>query len=147
MKYRIKGYDFEDLIQHGYLAIIKAIKKYRHNSNSFTTYCTVTITNSLNELLRGQIKHYREIETDMIDKEEDFSFSVEDEIIAYIQLKEVIKAIEELPCFERRVIKNIYIDDKSTNDVKKIYNIDYSDIRNIKRKAFRKLKNKLGVKI
>ncbi|WP_278337213.1 sigma-70 family RNA polymerase sigma factor [Clostridium fallax] len=145
IKYRVNGYDFEDLVQHGYLAIIKSIKKYKHNSNSFTTYCTNTITNSFNELLRKEIKHYREVPTDIIDLEEDYSFSIEDEVIAYMQLKDVIWAINELPEYERNIINNIYIDDKSTKEIESLYNIKYKDIRNLKRRAIRKIKKSLNI--
>ncbi|NFF31281.1 sigma-70 family RNA polymerase sigma factor, partial [Clostridium botulinum] len=32
--YNIPGYDFEDLVQHGYLSIIKAIRMYKLGSSS-----------------------------------------------------------------------------------------------------------------
>ena len=38
-RYYIPGYDLEDLIQHGYLSVIKAIAMYKLGSNSFNGYC------------------------------------------------------------------------------------------------------------
>ena len=58
-KYKIPSYDFEDLVQHGYLSIIKAVKLYKPGRSSFTTYCTNAVINNFNALLRGQIKHFR----------------------------------------------------------------------------------------
>ena len=42
-KYYIPGYEFEDLVQHGYLSVIKAISMYKLGSNSFNGYCINTI--------------------------------------------------------------------------------------------------------
>lgn len=34
-KYKIKRYDYEDLVQHGYLSTIKAVNMYKGNRDSF----------------------------------------------------------------------------------------------------------------
>ena len=42
-RYHIKDYELEDLVQHGYLSVIKAIAMYKLGSNSFNGYCINTI--------------------------------------------------------------------------------------------------------
>ena len=38
-RYHVPGYELEDLIQHGYLSVIRAISLYKLGSNSFSGYC------------------------------------------------------------------------------------------------------------
>ena len=85
-KYHIPSYEFEDLVQHGYLSVIKAIEMYKLGSNSFNGYCINTIKTNFKALLKGKIKHYREVpnaEPISIGAATDYSFTLEDEVIAY----------------------------------------------------------------
>ena len=52
-KYHIRGYELEDLIQHGYLSVIKAISMYKLGSNSFNGYCITAIKMNFKALLKG----------------------------------------------------------------------------------------------
>jgi DNA-directed RNA polymerase, sigma subunit (sigma70/sigma32) len=46
-KYRVSSYDFDDLLQHGYLSVIKAIHLYKIGRGSFTTYFTNAVISEL----------------------------------------------------------------------------------------------------
>jgi RNA polymerase sporulation-specific sigma factor len=85
-KYRIPSYEFEDLVQQGYLSVIKAIGRYKLGSNSFNGYCIRSIRTNFKALLKGKIKHYREVpnaEPISIGVAAEYSFTLEDEVIAY----------------------------------------------------------------
>jgi len=80
-RYHIPGYDTEDLIQHGYLSVIKAIALYKLGSNSFNGYCINAIRMNFKALLKGEIKHFREVpNSNMIDfdAEEHYEFTLEE---------------------------------------------------------------------
>ncbi|NFU18798.1 sigma-70 family RNA polymerase sigma factor, partial [Clostridium botulinum] len=51
-KYKIKCYDYEDLVQHGYLSVIKAVNMYKGNGNSFKYYCIKSIKQNYRALLK-----------------------------------------------------------------------------------------------
>ena len=63
-RFHIPGYETEDLIQHSYLSVIKAIALYKLGSNSFNGYCINAIKMNLKALLKGEIKHFREVPKD-----------------------------------------------------------------------------------
>ncbi|SHH20204.1 sigma factor, partial [Clostridium grantii] len=84
-KYHIPGYEFEDIVQHSILSIIKAINLYNINSNSFSSFLAITVKRSNINLLKGTIKHYREVQDETIlnNSIDLYGFTVEDEVIAY----------------------------------------------------------------
>lgn len=142
-KYQIPSYSFEDLVQHGYLSVIKSIHLYKEGKSSFTTYCTNAVVNNFNTLLKGQIKHYREIQDEGVLNSQVYDFSLEDEIIAYEETEKISQAIEMLEGEEQRVIKRIYIEDKTLKAVAKELNICYRKAIYVKKDAFEKLKKYL----
>ena len=98
-RYHIPGYDLEDLVQHGYLSVIKAIAMYKLGSNSFNGYCINAIRMNFKALLKGQIKHFREIpNNEMLDFDTsgDYEFTLEDEVIAYDEVKKLYVALDKL---------------------------------------------------
>ncbi|MBZ9607303.1 sigma-70 family RNA polymerase sigma factor [Clostridium estertheticum] len=85
-RYHVPGYELEDLVQHGYLSVIKAIAMYKLGSNSFNGYCINSIKLNFKALLKGQIKHFREVpNNEMLDFDTvgNYEFTLEDEVIAY----------------------------------------------------------------
>ena len=72
-KYHIPGYELEDLVQHGYLSVLKAIALYKLGSNSFNDYCIKSIKMNFRALLKGQIQHFREVPSSEIHYSLDFT--------------------------------------------------------------------------
>ena len=58
-RYHVPGYELEDLVQHGYLSVIRANAMYKLGSNSFYGYCICAIKMNFKALLKGEIKHFR----------------------------------------------------------------------------------------
>ncbi|NFD78325.1 sigma-70 family RNA polymerase sigma factor, partial [Clostridium botulinum] len=116
-KYKIKCYDYEDLVQHGYLSFIKAVNMYRGNGDIFKYYCIKDIKQNYRALLKGEIKHHREIleEKDIYP----YKFTLEDEILAYEKTKELYKALDNLNKYERSIIEGFYLKNKTIESIAK----------------------------
>lgn len=142
-KYHIPGYEIEDLVQHGYLSVIKAIAMYKLGSNSFNGYCIKSITMNFNALLKGEIKHYREVASnEMLDFDTaiDYEFTLEDEVIAYEEVKKLYAALDKLEPLEREVIERFYIKNESLDEISCDSNKSYHHFARMKKKALEKLR-------
>lgn len=142
-KYIVPSHDFEDLIQHSFLSIIKAVNLYKLGSNNFTTYCNNAIINNLKALLKGHIKHYREVQDDGILSIQTYDFTLEDEVIAHEETRQAIKLLKTLSEEEQNIIFGVFLQNKTLKEVAATYDINYRRAVEIKRKALIKLRNAL----
>lgn len=143
-KYVVPSHDFEDLIQHGFLSIIKAVQLYKLGSNNFTTYCSNAIINNFKALLKGHIKHYREVQNEAILNIQVYDFTLEDEVIAYDETKRAIKLLNSLPEEERNILSGVFLQNKTLKEVAATYDINYRQAVEIKRKALIKLRDAIN---
>lgn len=141
-RYHIPAYEFEDIVQHGYLSVIKAINMYKLGSSSFNGYVINSIKNNFKDLLKGNIRHYREISDDtLLDiNSGNYKFTVEDEIIAYDQVKILYKALDKLSEEEKEIIRRFYLKDESLKEIACDTNKGYYKVFREKEKALKKLK-------
>ncbi|HEY8889910.1 MAG TPA: sigma-70 family RNA polymerase sigma factor [Clostridium sp.] len=142
-RYHIPGYETQDLIQHSYLSVIKAIALYKLGSNSFNGYCINAIKMNLRALLKGEIKHFREVpNSNMIDfdAEEHYEFTLEDEVIAYDEVEKLYVALNTLEPFERYILERFYIMGHSLTEIACTTDKTYHQYAKIKKKALDKLK-------
>lgn len=146
-KYHIPGYDFEDMVQHCILSIIKAINLYNINSNSFSAFLTTTVKRSNINLLKSKIKHYREVQssTSIDNFEGNYSFTVEDQYIAYEIVEKLSDCINELSCLEKMLIIEFYINRRPLKVIAKENSINYQKAYEIKKSALNKLKKQIEV--
>ena len=142
-KYKIPSFDFEDLLQHGCLSVIKAIKLYKMGNGSFTTYCTNSIVNNFNALLKGNIKHYREIQDQGILSIQPYDFTLEDEVIAYDEACKVNNAVDKLLPIEKSVIRSVYIQGRTLKKTAEMLGLNYRHAIKIKRESLNKLRKYL----
>ena len=143
-RYHIPGYDTQDLIQHGYLSVIKAIALYKLGSNSFNGYCINAIRMNYKALLKGEIKHFREVpNSNMIDFDavDHYEFTLEDEIIAYDEVEKLYAALNTLEPFERDILKRYYIMGHSLTEIAATSDKSYHQYSRIKKNALKKLKS------
>ncbi len=142
--YNVPGYDFEDLVQHGYLSIIKAINMYKLGSNSYSGYFIRAIDLNFAALLKKEIKHFREIpDENILNKDEIYDFTIEDQLIAYEEVKELYKVIDELDPIEKEIIKKYYIDEESFKEIACDIGVGYDRATYLKTRALKKLKNNI----
>lgn len=145
-KYIVPSHDFDDLIQHGFLSIIKAIYLYKPGSNNFTTYCTNAIINNYKALLKGHIKHFREVQNEAILGLQVYDFTLEDEVIAHDETKRIMEALKNLSTEERNIISGVYIQHKPLTEVAATYGISYRKAVEIKKRALNKLRQAVDKK-
>jgi RNA polymerase sporulation-specific sigma factor len=142
-KYHIPGYDIQDLVQHGYLSVLKAIAMYKLGSNSFNGYCINAIKMNYKALLKGQIKHFREVpNSDMVDFDlsGNYEFTLEDEVIAYDEAKKLYEAIATLEPLEREILQKYYVLEKSLGEIACDSDKSYHQFARLKKKALKKLR-------
>ena len=142
-RYHIPGYNAEDLVQHGYLSVIKAIAMYKLGSNSFNGYCISSIRMNFKALLKGEIKHFREVpNNDMLDFDTagNYEFTLEDEVIAYEEVKKLYLSLDTLEPFERSILERFYIQGQSLGEIACDSDKSYHYFARIKKKALGKLK-------
>jgi len=143
-RYHIPGYAVEDLIQHGYLSVIKAIAMYKLGSDSFNGYCINAIKMNFKALLKGQIKHFREVpssETLDFDTSGDYEFTLEDEVIAYDEVKKLYIALDKLDPSERDILERYYILEQPLGEIACDSDKSYHQFARMKRKALEKLRS------
>ena len=142
-KYYVPGYELEDLVQHGYLSVIKAIAMYKLGSNSFNGYCINAIKMNFRALLKGEIKHFREVPSDEMtcfDNPSDYEFTLEDEVIAYDEMKKLYEAIDKLKPEERSIIERFYFLDQSLVEIACEGEKNYHQFALAKKKVLKKLR-------
>jgi RNA polymerase sporulation-specific sigma factor len=145
-RYHVPGYTTEDLVQHGNLSVIKAIALYKLGSNSFNGYCVNSIKMNFRALLKGQIKHFREVpNSEMVDFDclGNYEFTLEDEVIAYDELKNLQVALDKLEPLERAIIERYYILEQSLGEIACDSDKSYHQFARLKRKALKKLRELL----
>ena len=144
-RYHVPGYELEDLIQHGYLSVIRAISLYKLGSNSFYGYCINAIKMNFKALLKGQIKHFREVpNNEMLDFDTagDYEFTLEDEVIAHEEAKKLYIALDSLEPLERSIIERYYLLDHTLGDIACDSDSDksYHQFARMKKNALEKLR-------
>ena len=142
-RYHIPGYETPDLIQHGYLSVIKAIALYKLGSHSFNGYCINAIRMNFKALLKGEIKHFREVpNSNMVDfdAEDHYEFTLEDEVIAYDEVEKLYVALNTLEPFERYILERYYIMGHSLTEIAATSDKSYHQYARIKKKALEKLR-------
>ena len=142
-KYHIPSYSYEDLVQHGYLSVLKAIAMYKLGSNSFNAYCINSIKMNFRALLKGKIKHFRETPNSDIldfDTNRDYEFTLEDEVIAYDEVKKLYVALDKLDPTQRDILERYYVLDQSLGEIACDGDKSYHQFARMKRKALEKLR-------
>ncbi|MCD3276185.1 sigma-70 family RNA polymerase sigma factor, partial [Clostridium botulinum C/D] len=92
-------------------------------------------------LLKGEIKHFREVPDDnILNKDEEYEFTVEDEVIVYDQVKKLYEAMDKLQPLEREIISRYYINDESFKDIANDKKLLYDRTTYLRRRAIRKLR-------
>jgi RNA polymerase sporulation-specific sigma factor len=156
--YRIKNYDFQDLLQIGYTALIKAVEKYKTGSNAFSTYAYTTIENALRYTARQNNRYEKEISLfapvaagdsriieyiDHIEAPVDF----EEDFLYTESISEVRRAVSKLPPEEAELVNMVYYRKCSLNKYADVKGISYGSARRKKSKVLNKLGSELGSKL
>lgn len=143
--YKTGGFDTDDFIQEGVLAIFSAVKSFDENKASFKTFVTVCINRALSSALTrvaGAAKHIPDAlmtpidsvvlpdmnnpETILIEKEN------------YFDLEHIIK--KELSSFEYQVLCE-FISGKSYADIADVLNVSQKSVDNALKRVRLKIRS------
>ena len=125
-KYNFNSYERDDLIQIGYLALIKATKSFNENKGNFAAYVTAAVRNSYRSLLRDQEKQNKLLlDSDFTSYLIDDNPSIEDLIISNEAVTHLHKALSSLSYTERDFLNKLYIDNKSLAQIANENNVKY----------------------
>lgn len=144
----VSGYDQEDLMQFGFMTVMKAVKQYDVSRSNFINYVTLAITNNFRCLIRNKAKENAVGSLDA-DLGEGFSIigilkdeevNIEEDYVNKELGKGIEEAIDRLPFKLQEVIKYVYIDEKGNfKEYAKKYGINYNTVIKRKNLAFEKL--------
>lgn len=144
----VSGYDQEDLMQFGFMTVMKAVKQYDVSRSNFINYVTLAITNNFRCLIRNKAKENAVGSLDA-DLGEGFSIigilkdeevNIEEDYVNEELGKGIKEAIDRLPFKLQEVIKYVYIDEKGNfKEYAKEYGINYNTVIKRKNLAFEKL--------
>lgn len=149
ISFYIYGHDNEDIKQIAILSIINAIYKFDiTKEESFTAYVNKCVKNSMyKEIEKATKLYYRDKENREISQfleEKDIisdETSIQDEFIKKEEKLNLEKAISLLDDSERKLLKELYVENKALTDYAKENNIEYHKARYIKETTIKKLKN------
>lgn len=146
--YKIKGYNYQDLIQLGSLAMLKAIYKYKIGSNTFKGYALRTIKNAFAYVGRESKYQWKEClfskenvhsET-MCFKVLDYENVIEENIIYREEIAELRNGILKLHPEEKRFINLIFYENLTLKQLAQEEFISYNQAVRRKNRIIRKLK-------
>ncbi|PJI10542.1 MULTISPECIES: sigma-70 family RNA polymerase sigma factor [Clostridium] len=141
----IKNFDLIDLYEECCLSIILSVKKCDIKKFNFTAYTICSIKNNIFYKIRTYSKSNKEMSLDnKVSFDEDFTFLdiLKDNSNSFSSLS-LHFAVNSLTATERDLIKNIFFLGYSSLEYSKQSEINYRTCLRRRKKALKKLKNKL----
>lgn len=135
-KFRIKGYDRDDLTNECYLAFNKALQRYAGTS-TFVSYVTKCLKNHILLLLRYSVKME---EITLVDDIFADTSDVELEIFNKLAITSLSTALKTLSTRELEIIRDYYFNDLSLVSISKVIDAKYITTVKIKDRAIDKLR-------
>jgi RNA polymerase sigma factor (sigma-70 family) len=135
--FNIKNFDEYDLVQIGYIALIKAVEKYKSGSNSFSSYVYTTIKNAMKYTARSNQKHQNTLSINAsIDGNTTKEFlellqsdeNLEAQFMEHERISEIQRLISELKPDEFELIFFVYYNNFSLTDYAAKKDVSYSKI-------------------
>lgn len=152
MQIYINGYEVEDLIQIGLIALVKAVSKYQLDRKAaFTTYATTVIKNAFNEELKKVIRKkwdekfkcsLHNVNKDgigfmeMLVSEED----LEEDFILKEKIAVLRKCLDKLRSDEREIINWFYFENRPLKEYAIKKEMNFNTVVKRKSRAVGKLK-------
>jgi RNA polymerase sigma factor (sigma-70 family) len=146
--FNIKNFDEYDLVQIGYIALIKAIEKYTAGSNSFSSYVYTTIKNAMKYTARSNRKHQNTLSINAsIDGSSANEFlellqsheNLESEFMEHERIAEIQRLVSDLEPDEFELIFFVYYNNFSLTDYAAKKGVSYSKIVRKKNNILNKL--------
>lgn len=144
----VKGYDIEDLIQIGQVAIIKAVNMFDvTKSSAFTGYVTNAIARSFYGLIRDNIKENSCCSLNSVNEDGDQFIAaipaeenIEEELLKKEEKLLLRKALDKLPKEDLELINWFYYENKTLEKYAQFKGISYRTAINRKRRVLKRLR-------
>ncbi|MCM1989530.1 sigma-70 family RNA polymerase sigma factor [Oceanirhabdus seepicola] len=141
LRYKIPSMELEDLVQYGYLTVLKCIKSYKLGSNSFYGYVIMGIKNNFNYMVRkhkvNRVVYYDNEIVDIMGTDE---FSLEEHIMIYEDVKWLRDTIDKLIKEEQELIKCYFLEGVKLVNYAKAKGVPYPTMLYRKNELLKKLK-------
>lgn len=146
-RFALINYDYEDIMQECYIALISCISKYQLDKKSFVSFGISSIKNHIYNLLREQRRSYKDMEIKYLEDKLKFILSdnktSEDQVIELESKMILQNAMLKLTVKELLLIDYIYYQNKTLSQYARINMIPYSLARSKKRTILEKIRNEL----
>lgn len=136
----ICGYEKSDLIQIGYISILKAIDSFDISSDSFAAYVNNSVRNNFYYLIRGKAKLNQNSELNEEILSCEALVNTEDSAMSDIEADELMAALEKLSHDDRLLIDYLFFKGYKLRECAKILNTSKSAISRRKGKILLRLR-------
>ncbi|MFA6940560.1 MAG: sigma-70 family RNA polymerase sigma factor [Clostridiaceae bacterium] len=133
----VNGLDKSDLIQIGYVSILKAIDSFDISSDSFTAYVNNSVKNNFYYLIRGTVKLKYDTALDEEIISED---NTEDKAMVSLDTEELKNAIDKLSDYDKTLIDCLFFKGYKLKECAAMLNTSKSTICRRKERILKKLK-------
>jgi len=139
-RFHVRPSSYQDLIQEGMLALIRAVDKFEPDRHlKFTTYAFYRIRGQMvNFLQRSEMKAPIPVEDEYLMPEDSFTPDAFETLIA------VSEEMEHLPAREVEILTALLVEGRNAKEVAKKRGIDVSHVYRLRRNAVAKLRKWLG---
>lgn len=149
-QFSIKDFSYEDMVQIGYMTLIKVVDKYKTGSNTFSSYAYNAITNAMKQTARNNSKFQKQLSLNaLVDISGNFKKEfldcvadqqdIEDELLKSERITDVRRAISKLKADEIELISHIYYQDSTLKAYAENSGLSYLQATRKKNKIFEKL--------
>ncbi|MBE6066101.1 MAG: sigma-70 family RNA polymerase sigma factor [Clostridium lundense] len=143
----VKGRAMEDLIQIGYISLLKAVKMYKPLNKNFNYYALASIKRNFYYLIRQEARYNGEYSMEfetcdgltLGDGIED-KFNLEEDYIKKETRQQLREGLKLLNKDEKELINWVYLQKKNLKEYAKINGITYNQARYRMKKVLQKLK-------
>lgn len=153
-QFNIRNHETHDLIQIGYIALTKAVQKYRTGSSTFSSYAYNSITNAFRYTARQNKKYSRDLSLNLsVDAESglntefieciDSLENLDANIIKSEKLRELRRAVTKLPNDELELVNEVYYSGSSLKAYAEKKGINYLQVVGKKNKILEKLNSSM----
>lgn len=150
VEFYVKNYEIDDFMQVGYMAVLKAISRYKPGSNTFSSYVMSTIRNAVIYIVREISKGGFELSLNAPLKadEEGIEFidivaadtTLEEEVVAAETSVEIRAAMGSLTEEEKDLVYKVYYDKMLLASYAREIGISYKAARKMKERVLEKLR-------
>jgi RNA polymerase sporulation-specific sigma factor len=139
-KFRVRPSSYQDLIQEGMVALIRAVDKFEPERHlRFTTYAFYRIKGQMvNFLQRSELKAPIPVDEEYLMPEDSFTPDSFETLIA------VSEEMHRLPAKEEEMVQALLVEGQDAKEVARKRGIDISHVYRLKRNGIAKLRRWLG---